>query len=431
MNRFSCYVRARLQRRLFVWFGVAILVSGIAFTAVLFAFSAGSGVGFSRDMGKLRFYVGNRFAEVWDEPEARAKLGTAMANELEVSVMLTDPQGKQLETFGKPCQRPWFEAQAGRNGKTLGNVFICAERPQPFGPLRHLAPLFAAGVILWGLSGMVARRLSRPLEHLAQVALEIGQGRYGARARVGAHGHGEVVVLAAAINEMAKRVERQMSDQRELLAAVSHELRTPLARIRLLTELSRDGVNLDKHLNELDREVMEIDVLVGDLLASSRLDFAALEKQTLPAVEVGKRALERAGLPLDKLHVVGNVSEKSALIAVDPTLCARALANLLDNANKHGGGVLSLRVEVSDRVVTFDVEDAGRGLEAGEEKRIFETFYRRSDEKAREQGSLGLGLSLVSRIAEAHGGRAHAKNRPEGGACIGIELPLARDVGVS
>ena len=74
MNRFSCYVRARLQRRLFVWFGVAILVSGIAFTAVLFAFSAGSGVGFSRDMGKLRFYVGNRFAEVWDEPEARAAI---------------------------------------------------------------------------------------------------------------------------------------------------------------------------------------------------------------------------------------------------------------------------------------------------------------------------------------------------------------------
>ena len=238
MNRLSCYVRARLQRRLFLWFGVAILVSGVAFSTVFAAFSAGSGLGFSREVSRMRVFVGSRFAEISDDPRARAELGSAMSRELEVSVMLSDARGGRLEAFGKPCHRAWPEAPVARGGRDLGLVTICAERPQPFGPLRHLAPLFAAGVILWGLSGMVARRLSRPLEHLAGVASEIGHGRFGARARIGRHGHGEVVVLADAMNEMAARVERQMSDQRELLAAVSHELRTPLARIRLLTELA-------------------------------------------------------------------------------------------------------------------------------------------------------------------------------------------------
>lgn len=422
MNRLACYVRARLQRRLFVWFGVAILVTAASFSVVFAAFSAGNGAGLSREMGHVRAYVGNRFAEVWDDPSARHQLAASLAKDLEVSVMLVDAQGKNVETLGKPCHRAWFETKALRDGVELGSVTICAERPQPFGALRHLAPLMAACVILWGLSGMVARRLSRPLEHLARVALEIGQGRYSARAKIGTHAHGEVVVLAAAMNEMAARVERQLNDQRELLAAVSHELRTPLARIRLLTELARDGVNLEKHLGELDREVMEIDVLVGDLLASSRLDFASLDKQKLDASEIGRRALERAGLPLDKLVILG----KPEAIEADPTLLARALANLIDNANKHGGGVLALRVEERGESIAFEVEDQGRGLAEGEEKRIFEPFYRRSDEKAREQGSLGLGLSLVSRIAEAHGGRACAKNRPEGGACIGIELPLTK-----
>jgi signal transduction histidine kinase len=285
--------------------------------------------------------------------------------------------------------------------------------------MRFLAPLLAAGALLWALSDAVARRLTRPLEELARVAGELGRGVYTARARLGHHAHGEAQVLAEAINDMASRIERQVKDQRELLAAVSHELRTPLGHIRLLTELARDGLNVSRSLDELDREVMEMDALVGDLLASSRIDFKALSKERLSPVEIGKRALERAGLDDDKLVVLG----KPGMVDADPTLLGRALSNLLDNAKKHGGGVLSLRITEGAHAVSFDIEDGGRGLSPGEETRIFEPFYRRPDEKAREQGSLGLGLSLVQRIAEAHGGRTQASNRPEGGACIGFTLP--------
>ncbi|HVK67649.1 MAG TPA: HAMP domain-containing sensor histidine kinase [Polyangium sp.] len=423
MNRLSCYVRDRLQRRLFLWFGVAILLSGVAFSIVMLLVSAPGGPAWAREMGRARVFLGARFGEVWNDDRAREALARAIADDLEVSVILRNTSGAELQAFGHGCGRKaWtLDAPAVREGHRLGFVTICAERPRISGPLRWLAPLVAAGIILWALSGTVARRLSRPLEELARVAGEIGRGNYGARARMGRHVHGEAVVLSMAMNEMAARIDRQISDQRELLAAVSHELRTPLARIRLLTELTRDGVNVQKNLDELDREIFEIDALVGDLLAQSRLDFTALAKEQLDPVEMGLRALDRAGIGAEALVVEGTPEP----VLAEPTLFARALANLLDNAKKHGGGVVALRITGAPGVVAFEVEDAGRGLDPGEEKRIFEPFYRRPDEKAREQGSLGLGLALVLRIAEAHGGRARAANREEGGARIGLELPTA------
>src|SRR6185436_630488 len=123
---------------------------------------------------------------------------------------------------------------------------------------------------------------------------------------------GEAAELAVTMNDMAARIERHLSEQRELLATVSHELRTPLARIRLLTELSRGGAPTDKTLDDLDREVMEMDALVGDLLASSRMDFAVLSRRPLDAIETAARALERAGADPAALVV-----EREAKVAED------------------------------------------------------------------------------------------------------------------
>ena len=100
---------------------------------------------------------------------------------------------------------------------------------------------------------------------------------------------------------MAARIERQLADQRELLAAVSHELRTPLARIRLLVEIARrrgaagSGKPTPATLDEIEREAIEIDTLVGELLASARLDFQALSRSRSTRWRSARRALERAG----------------------------------------------------------------------------------------------------------------------------------------
>jgi two-component system OmpR family sensor kinase len=277
------------------------------------------------------------------------------------------------------------------------------------GPGHGLVVLCVTGGTLWILSGRIARRIARPLSELVHVAEEIGAGRLRTRARVPAWRIGEIAVLARAINDMAARIEQQIADQRELLAGVSHEIRTPLARIRVLLELGREHGAGAATLDELEREVIEIDALVGELLASARLDFAALSPRPLDGVEVARRALERAGLGPEAL-VVEPSARDGAPFEGDATLIARALANLLDNARRHGGGVERLRVGTRPGSVVLEVEDSGPGFPADEKN------------PQRAEGSLGLGLVLVRRIADAHRGRLAVGNRQEGGARVTLEL---------
>jgi signal transduction histidine kinase len=418
MNPFTRFVRARLQRRIFAYFGVTILLT---FLGTLGAYRASFGTEASgpREFERARTFVGGRFERVWDDAEARNELASALRNNLDASVVIQRPDGLILSMFGSSCENmPSVRSPVMRQGTTLGFVTLCAERYRPQSS-RILVPLGVLVIALWAMAGMLAWRLAWPLGELARVAKDLGEGRFSSRACLGPHSHGEADIIGRAINDMAARVERQLSEQRELLAAVSHELRTPLSRVRLLTEMGRDRGGDAKMLDDLDREVIEMDALVGDLLASSRMDFAATDRRRVDLVEAAGRAVERAGV--DPTVLVNDAGD--AKVSGDATLLARALANLIDNAKKHGGGLETLRLRrvrgERGTSIAIDAEDAGAGFEDGESKRVFEPFYRRG-----QNGTLGLGLALVKRIAEAHGGRAYAENRAEGGARVGIELPI-------
>jgi len=283
-------------------------------------------------------------------------------------------------------------------------------------------------LLLWSASGRLARRISRPLYELTRVAQKIGAGDLGARAPLPRDATGEIVTLSTSVNDMAARLSGELARQRELLAAVSHELRTPLARMRLVIEIAREGGLRPDTLNEIERETIEIDALVGELLASARLEFQVVSPKPMEAGEVARRALARAGLSTDKLRA----PDGEAKFTADPTLVARALANLISNARKHGGGLEALVVTTRPGFVRFDVADAGPGFAPGEESRIFNSFFRgrhadagvKTTDAPEHTGSLGLGLSLVKRIAEAHGGSVSAQNRPQGGAVVSLELAV-------
>jgi signal transduction histidine kinase len=168
--------------------------------------------------------------------------------------------------------------------------------------------------------------------------------------------------------------------------------------------------------------MLGIDALVGDLLASSRMDFGALRKVPVDVTETATRAAERAGLAPDALH-----REATGMVAGDPALIACALDNLLVNAKKHGGAVRSLSVREDPRGVTFAVEDAGEGFAPEELTRVFEPFYRGDDARRSQRPGVGLGLALVKRIAEVHGGSARAENLAAGGARVSLTLPRGGD----
>lgn len=169
-----------------------------------------------------------------------------------------------------------------------------------------------------------------------------------------------------------------------------------------------------------------MDALVAELLASSRLDFSALTLSAFNANDAARRALEREGMPAERLAVEGS---GPAEIRADATLVARALANLIGNAKSHGGGLTELKVVADAAYVAFEASDAGPGFSEADAPRVFEPFYRGSADKTPDCPSLGLGLALVRRIAEAHGGTAYARNLAGGGALVGFRV--ARQAGRS
>ncbi|WP_317987857.1 sensor histidine kinase [Hyalangium gracile] len=416
MTRMGRYLFEHLHRRLFIWFGLSILVTGLVVATVM---NLVGGSAWRQEMERARTFAGNRFAEVWEHPERRAELVQGISRDLDVDLELRDTTGALLLRAGGACDRPTITVPVTRQGVQLGSVQACYARSRRWTPWRTVLPLMLAGAIMWMMSGGIARRLTRPMDELARAAKALGEGKLETRVTLGKGATGEVSMLAQAFNDMAARIERQMADQRELLAAVSHELRTPLAHLRVLTEILRDGGGDPKTLDNVDREVVELDALVGELLASSRLDFGQVTARPLEATELAARALQRTGLSTELL----SVEAAGTSLVADATLLGRALANLLENARKHGQGVEALRVLERDGHLAFCVDDRGPGLLPGEETRIFQPFYRKDrGGEAREAGSLGLGLALVQRIARAHGGETFAENRPGGGARVGFSV---------
>jgi two-component system OmpR family sensor kinase len=410
----------RLQRRLFWWFGITTLMACAVSFGVM-RLTSPDVHAWRRDAERLQQFAAGRFAKVWDDAPARRELAEAVSQAFDAAVRLEDAQGKPLETVGGPCNDDSVTITVTRAGQTLGTAHGCLHQSRSPHLLGVLATLFAGFLTIWAATAKLAMHLTRPLQDLTRVTREIGEGKLESRVRLNHHHRGEVGILAESINEMAKRIERQLKDQRELLAGVSHEIRSPLARLRVLAELLQGGTqSADLHA-KIEREVAEIDDLVGKLLASSRLDFGALDLQTLCARDVALRALERAGLPAELL----SDTSQEATVRGDATLLARALGNLLENAAHHAGGVKALTLRTLNGNVLFEVIDAGPGLSEAALAHGFDPFFRGSqDGQTSSRGALGLGLSLVQRIARAHGGDATIENRTPGpGAVATLSVP--------
>ena len=408
------YVRARLHRRLFVAMGVAIFVS-LLLSLTLSLWFSHRPLDFNPDAAQD--LISSQFSRVWNDHRQRSALADRSAVAFSVSIRLLDDRGRTLSRHGpEACEKPRFSIPVrADSGRKQGVVGVCMGSHRGFHAPWVIAPLLF-GFFLWIAAGVIAHRLGRPLGKLVETTQDIGRGQLSSRARLGRHEAGELGILAESINDMAARIEKQLDDQKELLAAVSHEMRTPLSRLRVISELLDSEGASTKLTHDMQREIIELDDLIGQLLANSRLEFHALRKEKHDAREVALLALTRAGLSADLLRMTPQQSAKRELLG-DATLLVRAILNLLHNAQMHASGVQSLHLmlEAEDRV-EFSVEDRGPGFAKSDLHLAFDPFYR-GKSSGKSAGTLGLGLSLVRRIAQAHGGDARAENRTssEGG----------------
>ncbi|GAO03800.1 sensor histidine kinase KdpD [Anaeromyxobacter sp. PSR-1] len=215
-----------------------------------------------------------------------------------------------------------------------------------------------------------------------------------------------------------------------LLSSVSHDLRTPLAAITgagtlLLDEGVDDPIIRRELMTTMVEEAERLERLVSNLLDMTRLDAGVVEpkREWVPLVEVVGSAMNRLERPLAGRPIDVIIPDDVPLLSIDPILIQQLFVNLLENATKYTppGTGIALRAGREGGTLVIEVADRGPGIPAGEEERIFERFQRAARPGVR---GVGLGLPVARAIAQAHGGRLTAANRPGGGAVFRLTLPV-------
>jgi signal transduction histidine kinase len=279
-------------------------------------------------------------------------------------------------------------------------------------PAQWPVALAVGGMLLLALllgGALFARQLARPLEQLARSARRFGGGNL--RVRVGPQHRAprEVADVAHAFDEMAARIEDLVADQQALLGAVSHELRSPLTRALLAIAIARNRHQADASLAKAEQEIHATNAILEDLLMTSRVGLSDLHREPLTSDEI-VAALVALRVAPETLSVVASTTFK---LCGDRALLVRALDNIVQNAYKYGHPTttpLVLHIARREAFVRFSVEDTGSGFAQAILPRAFEPFVRGDAARDPARGS-GLGLALVRRIAQAHGGSAGAENR--------------------
>jgi signal transduction histidine kinase len=297
---------------------------------------------------------------------------------------------------------------------------------QPLVTVRRL--LFVGGpvaLLLAALAGyLLAAAALRPVESMRRRASVLSAGDPSLRLPIGP-ARDEISKLGETLNDMLGRLEAALARERRFVSDASHELRTPLAILRSGLEVALDDGVSRAELRETVRAAAgqseRLSQLAEDLLVIARADEHGLPIRPAPqdVDDLLGFVVERFARPPGELAI--DPSSVSGVCVADRLRLEQALTNMVDNALRFGGRPVLLRACERGGDIELHVTDGGPGFPAGFADRAFERFTR-ADE-ARGPGGAGLGLAVVQAIAAAHGGSAHAANRPGGGADVWLTLP--------
>ncbi|MGH3009846.1 MAG: sensor histidine kinase [Gaiellaceae bacterium] len=276
---------------------------------------------------------------------------------------------------------------------------------------------------------LLAAAALRPVERMRRRAETISEHRLSERMPVPAV-RDELTRLGRTLNDMLARIETAVANERRFVADASHELRSPLSLLRAEVELALeqppDATTLRDALRSIGEEADRLSNLAEDLLLLARLDDGRLplREEQLPVddllADVAARFARRASESGHAIHIKAPPIE----IFADRLRLEQALANLLENALRHGDGDITLAAADTDDTVAFHVTDQGAGFPPDFLPRAFARFTR-ADE-ARTGPGTGLGLAVIAEIAAAHGGTCAATNLAGGGADVSLCIPGVR-----
>jgi signal transduction histidine kinase len=284
-----------------------------------------------------------------------------------------------------------------------------------------LTTLLGAGLGWWAAS-----RVLRPLNDVAKAATRLASGDLDARAPTTTDP--DLTAISSSFNAMAETLAGRIQRDAQFAADVSHELRSPL------TTMTASAAVLESRRDELPRVAQEaVDLLVVDVhrfaaLLEDLLDLARDHEPVDPATHPLVDLSDLAALALEnRTELLAHRGDTR--VHADRRRMSRVIANLVQNADMHGGGVTQVVVERVGRAVRISVTDAGPGVPPPDREAVFERFSRGSSTPSRASTmGTGLGLALVRDHVRAHGGACWYEDAPSGGARFVVEIPRSDEV---
>ena len=232
-------------------------------------------------------------------------------------------------------------------------------------------------------------------------------------------GPGEIVALGAAFRDLRTDLRALMEERTRILAAIAHDFRTYLTRINLRSDFVDDPRQRDL----LVQDIAEMTTLIDDALVYAEGVKAPSGEAVVEVVAaLGALAADRKCLGQT---VAFDAPPEPLWAAISPVALHRIINNLLDNAQRYGGGDATLRIGLASGAVRIQVDDQGPGVPEAALERLTEPFHRLETSRSRETGGAGLGLSIVLALAQEHHARLSLANRPEGGFRAELQLQPA------
>lgn len=286
-------------------------------------------------------------------------------------------------------------------------------------PLAAVA-LVVVGALLTLLTTLfMVRRITVPLARASIAAGQVGAGEVPEP--LPETGPAELAELARRFNRMAHEVKALLDNRTTLLAGISHDLRTPMTRLQLNLELLRSSPNPQR----IDKAVADLDDI--NQLISGYLELAR-STQVEPRVRFDINAL------LQKLATETHLAwheTRPLFIKAGPMTVRQILSNLIQNAQRYGGGSsIELKLDHDRRATRIAVLDHGPGIPEAQLEQVFRPFYRLESSRSMATGGTGLGLAIVRQLAESNNWKVTLKNRPEGGLAAILEIPADKTANV-
>jgi signal transduction histidine kinase len=360
--------------------------------------------------------------------EQREGIAAALADELGVGVQLLERDDVYMSQTSENSLHALVDVDGNTSYLHEAESIVAIIRLGPIAEpadsllMNLLPPLFYLSIFV--VVGLWLRPLLKDINVISD-----GAQRFAADYREPLSTAGqttELKALAKNLDEMAARLSGVLRSQKELIAALSHEMRTPLARIRfaLAVIIDRGDEKLNEKLAAMNDDVQEIDDLIASMLNYARLDHPDIKMhwQAVPASAWLEQVTSKSRT--DAVQIEGHTEDAPDNVWMDPRLMELALSNLLVNATKYTESNVRCALAQKDSDYVLTIEDNGEGIPEDVRGKVFKAFTRIDDSRNRETGGYGLGLAVVARVAELHGGTATVDSSPSlGGARFSIIWP--------